>query len=103
MRRGLIALTILLGLGLLLQFGCNGNTRFQAASNGAAANLALNPAQTLQTSAFCCDLHDLNTPPRHRHQSPARRSRSALATTLTELSAMAAAAKIGLNSTPNSG
>ena len=42
MRRGLIALTILLGLGLLLQFGCNGNTRFQAASNGGgSASLAV--------------------------------------------------------------
>lgn len=42
MRRGLIALTVLMGLGLLLQFGCNGNTRFQASSNGGgSASLAI--------------------------------------------------------------
>lgn len=41
MKRGLVALTILIGFGLLLQFGCNGSATLQSNMNGGSASLAL--------------------------------------------------------------
>jgi uncharacterized protein DUF4382/uncharacterized protein DUF5666 len=41
MKRGLVALTILIGIGLVLQFGCNGSATLQSNMNGGSASLAI--------------------------------------------------------------